>query len=220
MGLMRLMLLGGPGAGKGTQALRLAKVFDIPQIATGDMLRASIASGSELGLNAKKIMDAGQLVSDDIMIGIVRDRLKQDDCKHGFLLDGFPRTIPQAEALRVANIVLDHVIEIVVDDEEIVKRISGRRVHLASGRVYHVEYHPPKNLGVDDETGEPLVLRDDDREEIIRRRLKIYHQQTEPLVKYYQTWAQSDDLQAPRFHRVPGRGDVDTIFQRMMAILK
>lgn len=220
MGLMRLMLLGGPGAGKGTQALRLAKAFDIPQISTGDMLRVAIASGSALGLSAKKIMDSGQLVSDDIMIGLVAERLKHPDCHRGFLLDGFPRTIPQAAALKAANIELDHVIEIAVEDDEIVKRISGRRVHLASGRVYHMEYHPPKHAGLDDETGEPLVLRDDDREEIIRRRLEVYHNQTEPLIDYYQTWYNSDDSSAPMFHRISGEGHVDTIFQRILAVIK
>ena len=216
MALLRLMLLGGPGAGKGTQALRLIKHFNIPQISTGDMLRSAIAQGSELGLSAKKIMDSGQLVSDDIIIALVKDRLTHADCQHGFLLDGFPRTIPQAEALKDANLYLDHVIEIAVDDEEIVKRISGRRSHLASGRVYHVQYHPPKIAGYDDETGEPLVLREDDREEIIRKRLDVYHQQTEPLIAYYQQWAQSNDAMAPLFHRISGEGNVDTIFQRIL----
>ena len=180
--MMRLMLLGGPGAGKGTQALRLTKHFQIPQISTGDMLRAAIVAGSALGLSAKKIMDSGQLVSDDIIIGLVKERLKQGDCRNGFLLDGFPRTIPQAQALREAGIDIDYVIEIAVDDNEIVKRISGRRIHKASGRVYHIYYHPPKQEGLDDETGEPLILRDDDREEIVRKRLDVYHEQTEPLV--------------------------------------
>lgn len=219
MALMRLMLLGGPGAGKGTQAQRLVKSFNIPQISTGDMLRAAIASGSELGLSAKKIMDAGQLVSDDIIIGLVAERLKQSDCEHGFLLDGFPRTIPQANALKLAGIDLDHVIEIAVDDNEIVKRISGRRVHPASGRVYHVEYHPPKQANMDDETGEPLVLRDDDREEIIRKRLDVYHQQTEPLIEYYQTWAAQPDSHAPKFHRIAGEGDVNVIFERILSVI-
>lgn len=219
MGLMRLMLLGGPGAGKGTQALRLMKSFNIPQISTGDMLRAAIIAGSELGLSAKKIMDAGQLVSDDIMIGLVKERLKQDDCRLGFLLDGFPRTIPQAEALKMAGIEIDHVIEIAVKDDEIVQRISGRRVHPASGRVYHVQYNPPKKVGIDDETGEPLVLRDDDREEIIRKRLDIYHKQTEPLIDYYQSWANQDKVGAPAFHQISGEGSVDTIFQRILSVI-
>jgi len=219
MGLMRLMLLGGPGAGKGTQALKLMKAFHIPQISTGDMLRAAIAAGSVLGLNAKKIMDAGQLVSDDIMIGLVKERLALDDCREGFLLDGFPRTIPQADALKDAGIDLDYVIEIAVDDDEIVKRISGRRVHPASGRIYHVVYNPPKHADLADETSEPLVLRDDDKESIIRKRLEVYHQQTEALVGYYQTWMQ-DDTHAPKFHRVSGEGSVDTIFQRIISVIQ
>lgn len=217
---MRLMLLGGPGAGKGTQAARLMEAFHIPQISTGDMLRAAIAARSLLGLSAKKIMDAGQLVSDDIMIGLVSERLQAADCRDGFLLDGFPRTIPQADALKKAGIVLDHVIELAVDDDEIVQRISGRRIHPASGRVYHVAYHPPKHPDVDDETGEPLVLRDDDREEIIRKRLEVYHQQTEPLITYYQTWADQADSNAPAFHRVAGTGDVDTIFQAILTAMQ
>lgn len=219
MGLMRLVLLGGPGAGKGTQAQHLMKSFNIPQISTGDMLRAAIAKGSELGLSAKKIMDAGQLVSDEIMIGLVKERLKQDDCHNGFLLDGFPRTIPQAEALKMAEIDLDHVIEIAVDDEEIVQRISGRRVHPASGRIYHVQYHPPKREGLDDESAEPLVQRDDDREEIIRKRLDIYHKQTEPLIGYYKSWASQQKDAAPAFHKVSGEGSVDTIFQRILSAI-
>lgn len=219
MSLMRLVLLGGPGAGKGTQALRLMKTFDIPQISTGDMLRSAIAAGTELGLSAKKIMDAGQLVSDEIMIGLVQERLKQPDCQRGFLLDGFPRTIPQADALKAAGVDLDHVIEVSVPDEEIIRRISGRRVHLPSGRVYHVAYNPPKKAGFDDETGEALILRDDDREEIIRNRLEVYHNQTEPLVQYYQSWSNTKDERAPAFHRVSGEGSVDTIFQRISSIL-
>ncbi len=219
MGLMRFMLLGGPGAGKGTQALRLTKHFGIPQISTGDMLRASIAAGSALGLSAKKIMDSGQLVSDDIIIGLVKERLLEADCREGFLLDGFPRTIPQAAALKEAGIAIDYVIEIAVDDDEIVKRISGRRIHPASGRVYHIETHPPKLSGVDDETGDPLILRDDDRETIIRKRLEIYHDQTEPLIDYYQTWAQKKDDDAPRFRRVLGQGSEDTIYQRILSAI-
>lgn len=219
MSVMRLMLLGCPGAGKGTQALKLMKTFHIPQISTGDMLRNAIASGSPVGLNAKKIMDAGQLVSDSIMIELVDDRLKQDDCQSGFLLDGFPRTIPQAQALRDANIIIDHVIEIAVEDEEIVRRISGRRIHPASGRVYHVLHQPPKQEGLDDETNEPLVLREDDREEIIRNRLTVYHDKTEPLIAYYQSWAESGDAAAPIFHRVSGDGSVDEIFERLLATL-
>ena len=220
MGLKRLVLLGGPGAGKGTQALRLMKLFNIPQISTGDMLRAAIAAGSPLGLSAKKIMDAGQLVSDDIMIGLVKERLALDDCRQGFLLDGFPRTIPQADALKQAGIVLDHVIEIKVDDDEIVRRISGRRVHPASGRVYHLQYHPPKKDGLDDDTGEPLILRDDDQEAIVRKRLEIYHEQTEPLVEYYHQWAEQKDIHSPAFHRISGEGSVDAIFERILNVIK
>ena len=220
MQLMRIVLLGGPGAGKGTQALRLMKQFNIPQISTGDMLRAAIAAGSALGLSAKKIMDSGQLVSDDIMIGLVEERLACDDCRQGFLLDGFPRTIPQAQALKKAGIKLDYVIEIAVDDEEIVQRISGRRIHPGSGRVYHIHSHPPKKEGIDDETGEPLVLRDDDQEHIIRKRLNVYHEQTEPLIDYYQTWSTQGDEQAPVFFRVCGKGDVDVIFQKMLSAIK
>ena len=217
---MRLMLLGGPGAGKGTQALLLIKHFNIPQISTGDMLRAAIAAGSPLGLNAKKIMDAGQLVSDDIIIALVKERLQQDDCRNGFLLDGFPRTLIQAEALKNAGIDLDYVVEIAVDDEEIVKRISGRRIHPGSGRVYHIEYNSPKHEGLDDVSGEPLILRDDDREEIIRKRLDVYHQQTEPLIGYYQNWAEEHNSRSPVFHRVSGTGSVDTIFQSILSVLK
>ncbi|MDP3560677.1 MAG: adenylate kinase [Legionellaceae bacterium] len=217
---MRLMLLGCPGAGKGTQALRLMKQFNIPQISTGDMLRAAIASGTSLGLSAKKIMDQGLLVSDDIMIALVAERLSQDDCRAGFLLDGFPRTIPQADALRKAHINIDHVVEIAVDDDEIVRRITGRRVHPASGRVYHVVFNPPKVNGLDDETGEPLVLRDDDREEIIRNRLEVYHNQTAPLIDYYESWYRTEATEAPLFHRISGEGSVDTIFERIMAVLQ
>ncbi len=220
MSVMRLMLLGCPGAGKGTQAFRLMEHFNIPQISTGDMLRAAIAKGSSLGLSAKKIMDSGQLVSDDIMIGLVAERLSLPDCQSGFLLDGFPRTIPQAEALRHSNIQLDHVVEIAVDDEEIVRRITGRRVHPASGRVYHVVFNPPRVEGLDDVTQEPLVLRDDDREEIIRNRLKVYHEQTEPLIGYYQSFAETKSSDAPLFHRVSGEGSVDAIFERILSILK
>jgi len=215
---VRLILLGGPGAGKGTQAAQLAEHFGIPQISTGDMLRAAVAAKTPLGLSAKKIMDAGQLISDNIIIGLVQERLKQPDCERGFLLDGFPRTIPQAEALQDANIALDHVIEIAVNDEEIVKRISGRRVHLTSGRAYHLEYNPPKNEGMDDITGEALILRDDDREGIIRKRLDVYHTQTEPLISYYKILG-STDKQAPKFHRVAGKGGVTDVFQRILSVI-
>ena len=219
MSVMRLMLLGGPGAGKGTQALKLMKTFHIPQISTGDMLRSAVASGSQIGLDVKKVMDEGRLVSDDIMIKLVAERLQQEDCKAGFLLDGFPRTIPQAQALKDAQIQLDHVIEIAVDDEEIVRRISGRRVHPASGRVYHVLTHPPKQADLDDETQEPLVLREDDREEIIRKRLQVYQEKTAPLIDYYQTWANSADSIAPKFHQISGEGEVEEIYARILNTL-
>lgn len=220
MGLMRIILLGGPGAGKGTQALRLIKHFNIPQISTGDMLRAAISARTELGLSAKAIMDSGQLVSDEIMIGIVKARLKQDDCRQGFLLDGFPRTIPQAEALKHAGIVIDYVIEVAVDDEEIVNRISGRRTHQASGRVYHIHSHPPKQAGLDDETGEPLIQREDDREEIIRKRLEVYHTQTEPLVGYYKNWSICDEKNAPAYKKISGKGSVDMIYLRILSAIE
>ena len=215
---VRLILLGGPGAGRGTQAIQLAEHFGIPQISTGDMLRAAVAAETPLGLNAKKIMDAGKLISDDIIIALVKERLKQSDCKPGFLLDGFPRTIPQAEALQEANVSLDHVIEIAVNDEEIVKRISGRRVYLASGRAYHLEYNPPKQAGLDDVTGEALILREDDREGIIRKRLDVYHTQTEPLIHYYQT-LEKTEASAPLFHRVAGQGTVGEVFTRMLSVI-
>lgn len=213
------MLLGGPGAGKGTQAAKIIERYQIPQISTGDMLRAAIAAKTELGLSAKKIMDAGQLVSDDIMIELVKERLSQDDCQKGFLLDGFPRTIVQAEALKKENIKLDHVIEISVDDDEIVKRISGRRSHPASGRVYHVKYNPPKVAEKDDVTGEPLVQRDDDKEEIIRKRLEVYHEQTKPLVEYYRNWSKTDPTHAPKFHSIDGAGTVDAIYSNILESL-
>ena len=217
---MRLMLLGGPGAGKGTQALKLTSYFKIPQISTGDMLRAAIRAGTELGKIAKKVMDEGTLVSDEIIIALVKERLQQDDCRNGFLFDGFPRTIPQADALKEAKIKLDHVIEIAVPDDEIISRISGRRVHLPSGRVYHIKFQPPKKEGIDDVSGESLVQRDDDREETIKNRLAVYHQQTEPLIKYYQQWAKACDPQAPLFHRVKGVGSVDTIFNNILSCIK
>lgn len=220
MDKIRLMLLGGPGAGKGTQAGLLIQHFQVPQISTGDMLRAAISAGSPLGLSAKKIMDSGQLVSDEIIIGLVEDRLKQPDCQHGFLLDGFPRTIPQAEALAKANIDLDYVIEIQVDDEEIVKRISGRRIHQASGRVYHIHYHPPLKEGVDDMTGEALIQRDDDREEIIRKRLEVYRQQTAPLVDYYQKVAKTNPINSAKFIAVQGTGTVEEIYQRILSAIE
>lgn len=219
MSFKRLMLLGCPGAGKGTQALLLMKKFNIPQISTGDMLRNAIASDSPLGRSAKKIMDAGQLVSDDIINSLVVERLSQEDCKHGFLLDGYPRTIPQAQTLRDTNIKIDYVIEIAVDDEEIIKRISGRRVHLASGRVYHTDFNPPKIPGLDDVTGEDLVHRNDDKEEIIRERLAVYKQKTAPLTDYYQTWYNSGTKDAPVFKRISGEGSVEEIFARILSVI-
>ncbi len=217
---MRLMLLGGPGAGKGTQALKLVNYFKIPQISTGDMLRAAISAGTVLGKAAKQVMDAGELVSDEIIIALVKERLQHSDCQQGFLFDGFPRTIPQADALEEANISLDHVIEIAVPDDEIIKRISGRRVHLASGRVYHLQFHPPKKNNVDDLTEEALVQRDDDKEETIKQRLAVYHQQTEPLIHYYQNWTKEKRNKAPGFHRIEGVGNVDTIFSNILAALQ
>lgn len=217
---MRLMLLGGPGAGKGTQALRLIERYKIPQISTGDMLRAAIAQGTPLGLSAKKIMEAGGLVSDDIIIGLVKERLKSNDCKNGFLFDGFPRTLVQADALKQAGIHLDHVIELAVDDNEIIKRISGRRIHQPSGRVYHVINHPPKQDGLDDVTGEPLIQRDDDQEDTVKKRLEVYRNQTAPLINYYKTWAESADASAPAFHSVVGTGNVDDVFHEIVNSLE
>lgn len=205
---MRIILLGPPGAGKGTQAQYIMERYSIPQISTGDMLRAAVKAGTELGKQAKQVMDAGDLISDDIIIGLVKERITEPDCANGFLFDGFPRTIPQAEALVSADVVIDHVVEISVADEEIVQRLGGRRVHPGSGRIYHVKYNPPAKEGLDDETGEALVLREDDQEETIRNRLDIYHQQTEPLVAFYQN--QNGDSK-PGYLRVEGMGTVDNI---------
>src|SRR5688572_18296892 len=216
---MRLILLGPPGAGKGTQANFIRKKFAIPQISTGDMLRAARAAKTPLGLAAGKIMDAGQLVSDDIIIGLVKERLKEPDCKHGYLFDGFPRTIPQAEALKKDGVAIDHVLEIDVPDTEIVARMSGRRVHPASGRSYHVKFNPPRREGRDDATGEALVQRDDDREETVKKRLEVYRAQTRPLVDYYRNWAASGDAQAPRYRRISGSGPVEEITARALAAL-
>jgi adenylate kinase len=216
---MRLMLLGPPGAGKGTQASFIREKYGIPQISTGDMLRAAVKAGTSLGLAAKKVMDAGQLVSDDIIIGLVRDRLQQRDCARGYLFDGFPRTIPQAEALTRAGVPLDYVLEIDVPDDEIVARISGRRVHPASGRTYHVKFNPPKVAGRDDVTGEPLIQRDDDREETVKKRLEVYRAQTRPLVDYYGRWAASGEQGAPRYRKISGLGAVDEIKRRVFAAL-
>ena len=217
---MRLILLGPPGAGKGTQATSIKQHFGIPQISTGDMLRAAVKAGTPLGLAAKKVMDAGGLVSDDIIIGLVRDRLKAPDCVGGYLFDGFPRTIPQADAMKDAGVALDFVLEIDVPDSEIVTRMSGRRVHLASGRSYHVQFNPPKTLGLDDVTGEPLIQRDDDREETVMKRLEVYHQQTKALVGYYSDWAQSGDRRAPQYRRIAGIGSVEAIREKAFAALK
>jgi len=216
---MRLILLGGPGAGKGTQAKFICEKFGIPQISTGDMLRAAVKEGTELGKEAKKYMDAGQLVPDDVIIGLVKERIKQPDCEKGFLFDGFPRTIPQAEAMKEAGVKIDYVVEIFVPDEEIIKRISGRRVHLPSGRTYHIIYNPPKVEGKDDVTGEPLIQRDDDKEEVVRERLKVYHEQTEPLVDYYKKWEASGDPNAPKYIRIDGMGTVEEIKQRIFKAL-
>jgi adenylate kinase len=216
---MRLILLGPPGAGKGTQANFIREKFAIPQISTGDMLRAAVKAGTPLGIAAKKVMDAGQLVSDDIIIGLVRERLGHGDCTRGYLFDGFPRTIPQAEAMRAADVRIDYVLEIDVPDDEIITRMSGRRVHPASGRTYHLKFNPPRVEGRDDATGEPLVQRDDDREETVRKRLEVYRVQTRPLVDYYGKWAASGDAKAPRYRRISGQGAVDQIRDRTFAAL-
>jgi adenylate kinase len=217
---MRLILLGPPGAGKGTQAAFIKEHFGIPQISTGDMLRAAVKAGTPLGLAAKKVMDAGQLVSDNIIIGLVTERLKEPDCAKGYLFDGFPRTIPQAEAMKQAGVRIQYVLEIDVPEDEIIVRMSGRRVHPASGRTYHVKFNPPKKEGVDDLTGEPLVQRDDDREETVRNRLNVYQQQTRPLVDYYSAWEKSGDSAAPHYRRISGLGAVEEIRERAFAALK
>ena len=217
---MRVILLGAPGAGKGTQAQYICKEFGIPQISTGDMLRAAVKAETPLGLAAKEIMDAGRLVSDDIIIGLVKERIAEPDCANGCLFDGFPRTIPQAEALRDSGVTIDHVVEVAVDDEEIIERMAGRRVHLASGRTYHVIYNPPKKDGIDDQTGDPLVQRDDDREEVGRERLAVYHEQTEPLIHFYSTWARTAPDTAPKMNRVQGIGQVEEIRDEIFGILK
>ena len=216
---MRIILLGGPGAGKGTQANFIKEKYNIPQISTGDMLRAAVKAGTELGKAAKKIMDEGGLVSDDIILGLVKERISEPDCKNGFLFDGFPRTIPQAEALKEQGIDIDYVVEIDVPDEEIIKRMSGRRVHPASGRTYHVIFNPPKEEGKDDVTGELLIQRDDDKEETVRKRLQVYHEQTEPLIEYYSKWAETGDGHAPKYVKVSGIGSVEEIRDRIFAAL-
>ena len=217
---MRVILLGPPGAGKGTQAALIRDHFRIPQISTGDMLRAAVKAGTPLGVAAKKVMDAGQLVSDDIIIGLVKERLKHVDCRNGYLFDGFPRTIPQAEAMRSSEVAIDFVLEIDVDPDEVVRRLSGRRVHPASGRNYHFSFNPPKVPDKDDLTGEPLVQREDDREETIRKRLEVYEKQTRPLVDYYSKWAAQGDARAPRYRRIPGQGAVEEVGERVLAALK
>lgn len=215
---MKIILLGAPGAGKGTQAQFLTRAFDIPQISTGDMLRAAIKAGTQLGALAKSFMDAGKLVTDEIIIGLVQERIKQDDCKNGFLLDGFPRTIAQADALKNAGVAIDAVIEIDVPDEEIVSRMSGRRAHLASGRTYHVAYNPPKVEGKDDVTGEELVQRDDDKEEVVLDRLRVYHEQTAPLIGYYRTEAQNNS--AIKYIRIDGTQPIDAVQSTILSSLK
>ncbi len=216
---MRVILLGGPGAGKGTQANYIKERYRIPQISTGDMLRAAVKEGTPLGLEAKKVMDAGGLVSDDIILGLVKERIARDDCANGFLFDGFPRTLAQAEALKDQGVAIDAVVEIDVDDEEIIKRMSGRRVHPASGRTYHVVFNPPQREGTDDVSGEPLVQRDDDKEETVRQRLKIYHEQTEPLIGYYSGWAERGEEAAPRYVRIAGIGKVEDVRDTVFAAL-
>ena len=215
---MRFILLGGPGAGKGTQAQYIAEKFNIPQISTGNMLRAAVEAGSQLGLAAKKVMDAGELVSDDIIMGLIRERIQQSDCETGYLLDGFPRTLAQAEAMKAEGIGVDFVVEIEVPDEEIIKRMSGRRVHLPSGRTYHIVFNPPEVDEKDDVTGEPLIQREDDKEDTVRQRLEVYHAQTMPLIDHYSKWAEADDS-APRYVRVKGVGTVEEIKDRIFASL-
>ena len=217
---MRLILIGPPGAGKGTQAAFIKERFAIPQISTGDMLRAAVKAGTPLGLKAKSVMESGALVSDDIILGLMEERLAQPDCKNGFLLDGFPRTIPQAEALKKTGIPIDFVLEISVPDDEIVRRISGRRVDPVSGRTYHIVYNPPKVEGKDDVTGDPLIHRDDDKEDVVRHRLEVYHNQTEALVKFYGDLAKSGDKTAPQYRAISGLGTIDEITARVFDALK
>jgi adenylate kinase len=216
---MRLILLGGPGAGKGTQATFITQKYRIPQISTGDMLRAAVKAGTPLGIAAKKVMDRGDLVSDDIIIGLVKERIKAPDAANGFLFDGFPRTIPQAEAMKSSGVPLEHVVEIAVPDEVIIDRMSGRRTHLPSGRTYHTKFNPPRVEGKDDVTGEALVQRDDDKEATVRNRLDVYHKQTEPLIGYYRDWSKSGDARAPRYHRIDGLLPVDEVRDRVFKAL-
>ncbi len=208
---MRIILLGAPGAGKGTQAQYLTEKYSIPQISTGDMLRAAVKAGTPLGIEAKKVMDAGELISDEIIIGLVKERVTQGDCENGYLLDGFPRTIPQADAMKENNIDVDYVVEIDVDDSEIVQRMAGRRMHLASGRSYHIKYNPPKVDGKDDVTGEDLAQREDDKEETVKQRLEVYHSQTKPLIEYYSSWADSKEDKAPNYVAIAGVGSLNDI---------
>ena len=217
---MRIILLGAPGAGKGTQATFIKEKFNIPQISTGDMLRAAVKAGTQLGLEAKKFMDAGGLVPDEVIIGLVKERIKDADCANGFLFDGFPRTIPQAEAMKNAGVAIDYVVEIDVPDEAIVERMSGRRSHPASGRTYHVKFNPPKEAGKDDVTGEELVQRDDDKEEVVLKRLQVYHDQTEQLIGYYSGWANSGTGGAPKYVKVNGLGELNVIKEEIFAALK
>lgn len=216
---MRLILLGAPGAGKGTQANFICERYGIPQISTGDMLRAAVKAGTPVGIAAKKVMDAGGLISDDVIIGLVKDRLQRDDCKAGYLFDGFPRTIPQAEAMHSAVVAIDFVLEIEVADAEVIERMSGRRVHPASGRSYHIKFNPPKVEGRDDLTGEALIQRDDDKEETVRKRLQIYHSQTQPLLDYYRSWYATGDPRAPKCRTIAGVGSVEEIKQAAFAAL-
>jgi adenylate kinase len=217
---MRLILLGAPGAGKGTQATFICQKYGIPQISTGDMLRAAVKAGTPLGLAAKKVMDSGALVGDDIIIGLVKERIAQTDCAKGFLFDGFPRTIPQADAMKAAGVKLDYVLEIDVPFEAIIERMSGRRSHTASGRTYHVKFNPPKSAGLDDVTGEPLIQRDDDKEETVKKRLEVYAAQTRPLVEYYANWAKADPVNAPKYRAISGMGSVEEITARALQALQ
>ncbi|NTU97212.1 MAG: adenylate kinase [Chlorobiaceae bacterium] len=216
---MRIILLGAPGSGKGTQSNFVSKVLGIPQISTGDMLRAAVKAGTPLGIAAKQVMDAGQLVSDDIIIGLVKERLTQPDCEKGFLFDGFPRTLAQAETMKKDGIHIDHVVEIDVADEEIITRMSGRRVHLASGRTYHVVFNPPKTPDIDDETGEPLIQRDDDREETVKKRLHVYHEQTEPLIGFYKNLSENGSQKTLQYSTIKGSGKVEDIRERILEAL-
>lgn len=216
---MRLILLGGPGAGKGTQANVIKEKYGIPQISTGDMLRAAVKAGTDLGKKAKEYMDAGGLVPDQVIIGLVKERIQEPDCAKGFLFDGFPRTIPQADAMKDAGVAIDAVVDIDVPDDEIIKRMSGRRAHLASGRTYHIVFNPPKVEGKDDATGEPLVQRDDDKEETVKKRLDVYHEQTEPLIDYYKKWEASGDGAAPKYIHIKGVGSLDAISSQIYSAL-